>query len=115
MNPVGLLLIDGGATGYSYPKPDEEADVGTADTNRVVMQFTGLLDKNRKEIYEGDLLRGSAGSGDQIDEVMWSDREARWILHNAETSDGEAHFFAAVCEVIGNIYENPELLNPTEV
>ena len=71
----------------------------------VVMQFTGLTDKNGKEIYEGDILKHETGGLSSIEYEA-----PHFILrhHPEGGSDFPApkNFF----EVIGNIYENPELL-----
>lgn len=77
-----------------------------------LMQFTGILDKNGKEIYEGDCVQFTQHLFNtpeekfpvKIKEVKWLDWEGKWNLR--ETNAGESNF-----EVIGNIYENPELLN----
>lgn len=69
----------------------------------ILMQFTGLCDKNGKEIYEGDLVRNSHYGWDQqkVHEVSWNyDGIA---LSGAEIADATRHEL----EVIGNIYENP--------
>ena len=64
-----------------------------------LMQFTGLKDKNGKEIYEGDIVKWDKVSG----EVKM--RNASWIFE-----DGWLLDIPEGVEVIGNIYENKELL-----
>ena len=74
----------------------------SASTTRfVLMQFTGLLDKNRKEIYEGDIL----SVGFQKGEVYWHEEYAMYIGKDI----GASHEWKGG-EIIGNIYENPELI-----
>lgn len=81
------------------------------DKSVPIMQFTGLTDKSGKEIYEGDILKCNWNDDrypiHNIGPVEWNEREACWKLGEGGTAkdDAEAHF-----EVIGNIYENPELL-----
>jgi hypothetical protein len=127
MHDVGFLLIGHGATGYSHPTVGEEASVGTEDTNRVLMQFTGLKDKNGKEIYEGGLRISDKHYVDQneplIRKVLFESRPPAcgFILRDAE-HDYIEHFGRIMkdddtdwdVEVIGNIYENPELLETVE-
>lgn len=72
-----------------------------------VMQYTGLKDKNGKEIYEGDIIEFDKiewGGDDNIHVVSWNDKDAQWDWGGGNTSDMDYR------TVIGNIYENPELL-----
>ena len=87
----------------------------------VLMQSTGLKDKNGVEIFEGDIvvawsngLEGTfvikwrqEGSPSWILYPAWQNSEF-WNLHGSLHSDGQ-HYDKGI-EVIGNIYENPELL-----
>jgi uncharacterized phage protein (TIGR01671 family) len=94
-------------TGYSSDFPTGE--------DMILMQFTGLHDKNGKEIYEGDVLkcgryvlgRGPADKGYRNRVVNWSGTRGSWIL---DDDDGWNASIYSNIEVVGNFYENPELL-----
>jgi len=87
----------------------------------VVMQFTGLQDKNGKEIYEGDIVAGYPHGSVFI---AWDDQYACFSCYWFYTNEGESvsedfGLFAVQLEsckadwcVVGNIYENAELLEP---
>ena len=78
----------------------------------VLMQSTGLVDKNGKEIFEGDILdyKGRKAL------VRWHGSYASFIyrfvdeLQNRNTEWKPLYLAYMKCEIIGNIYENPELL-----
>ena len=82
-----------------------------------IMQFTGLKDNNGKEIYEGDIVKHP--DADEPEDLGWEiifenyafrGKMVRIIAGEGELTEFDNYF--ADCEVIGNIYENPELLNP---
>ncbi len=71
-----------------------------------LMQFTGLKDKKGKEIYEGDLVK----SWNNIYEVRWKLNRFTFILVKKLKVKMKDNLTDNK-EIIGNIYENPELIN----
>ncbi len=79
----------------------------------VLQQFTNLLDKNGKEICEGDILKAKSYED-------WGDKDGFYYNHEVKFSTNKAGitnlagflYIPEDCEIIGNIFENPELLKP---
>lgn len=70
-----------------------------------LIQYTGLKDKNGKEVYEGDIIQ-RYGEGRYT--IYWHNNTACWRMEGftgITKSD-----IALACEIIGNIYENPEIV-----
>ena len=83
--------------GYSDPMPIEEKE------RYILMQYTGLKDKNDKEIYEGDRVRIANQRTGQVFE-----RLGCWFV---ELGKELGYYPTQDIEIIGNIYENPGLLS----
>ncbi|ODS87276.1 MAG: hypothetical protein ABS44_11710 [Chryseobacterium sp. SCN 40-13] len=79
-----------------------------------VGQFTGLHDKNGKEIYEGDLLTLDSYNfrylKDTIWEVIYSESDTMFKFKNNKNSRETGRYGFHSFYVIGNIHENPELV-----
>lgn len=90
----------------------EDDEVYTDPLPLKLQQYAGLKDKNGKEIYEGDIMALETKGGKNLKVIVWNDTDAcfGWTDGNDDSwPDGFTGFYDEY-EVIGNIYENPELL-----
>lgn len=112
----GDLHLNSGKMPHIHPDPFTSKSIDP----KTVGQFTGLKDKNGKEIYEGDIIRSFDSNGDAIlHYIVWE--EARFVaLYKGRN-------FSSKCflkqdwldefdkEVVGNIYDNKNLLGEVEL
>ena len=76
-----------------------------------LMQYTGLEDKNNKEIYEGDIVKLRANHG--IGVIKYSDEWGAFVVEYVKSKPLAVlgmHYYKEDIEILGNIYENPELM-----
>jgi uncharacterized phage protein (TIGR01671 family) len=95
---------------HEIPNIQQKCDVWNVLPIKYVREFTGLKDKNGKEIYEGDIVKTPT---DKPMVISWSKKFASFVIDR----DGWmfSHWFGEGyngedVEVIGNIYDNPELI-----
>lgn len=119
---IGESLFNATAFGeitelYQYGvSNDNPTFMEDADSDRYILeQYTGLKDKNGKEIYEGDILKiGNKWNNDTTDiaEVKWY-RGGFMLKLKGYFGYRDIEYFDKDCEkheVIGNIHENPKLI-----
>ena len=97
-----------------YRNRDQEIELHPRDENILLMQSTGLKDKNGKEIFEGDIVLVldspyTVFYDNERGSYRLKPHDDRWNVDYMSNFSHGGNF-----EVVGNIYENPELLEGKE-
>lgn len=101
-----LMSISYGGNKCTDPEIDDSI---FNDSDFILMQFTGLCDKNGKEIYEGDIIKTEHGASGIC---VWGEEKAGFVFDCHEPNWSHPIYgMGGEKEVIGNKYENPELLS----
>ena len=111
----GEYTLFNGIGHYLHENHLEKATLDRYDDVEV-MEFTGILDKNKKEIYEGDICKLNGGAKDVFFEVAFEYgcfvARVPWKKDYSPELKAYCYFDSEIMivEVVGNIYEDPELL-----
>lgn len=104
-----------------YRNRNQEIELRPRDEDIILMQSTGLHDKNGKEIFEGDIIKNGEAVVDvknhpTLGFYTTPNGVERFFGDNTSIRDfnNDVEDFSDVTEIIGNVYENPELLEVTE-
>jgi uncharacterized phage protein (TIGR01671 family) len=109
MFKIGQITLEKGTWNF---EPNDRDFIGMSipfQPSFVLMQYTGLHDKNGKEIYEGDIVKIKYRDED-IGKVIYEHNGFSIDVTNMNKNYGRVSFVNNFMEVIGNIYDNPELL-----
>lgn len=94
---------------YKSPSGCFGGDIFIEVIPETVGQYTGLTDKNGAKIFEGDIISFEC-SGCAL--ITWDDDDARFvILYDENDKTDFSAFWGKDVEIIGNIHDNPELLD----
>lgn len=115
---TGFYLTDDGR--FTFPEGgwDLNGDMEISGTTGILMQFTGVKDKNGKEIFEGDILRWidwqQEGMKDWDRYIVKYNAPSfitEWFREGQKGLGEDTLTKSEEFEVLGNIYENPDLLS----
>ena len=119
----GSLITSINRAWISSEKTDSQRLRSISNTNAIwrsieiipdtICQFTGLCDKNGKRIWENNVVWLVYNGEEHIYQIVWDNSELDFKATNGEENYGSNFEYLLCCdeiEVIGNIFDNPELL-----
>ena len=113
---IPMFTDKGSFIEFQYIELGDEIECTLCGYNGEFEQCTGLKDKNGKLIYEGDIVKFNYDTDEIIAVVSWDDNEGQ-VGYYLNTTDyfkdkyvTDYDFYKNDYEVLGNIYENKELL-----
>lgn len=105
------LIIQSGFSDWNMPKPINYFEVDS----KTVVQFTGLKDKNNKKIYTNDIIEIKYANDESVHKfkVYYDYENAYYSLKEigCDNLDVLCGWSQSQLEVIGNVFDNPELLD----
>lgn len=110
-----MLSLDGNLYEHMYYGEEYHSlnDYRRLNNNYTVMQYIGLLDKNGKEIFEGDIVKQESAYGDtNLFVVKWSDKLCGFVPFTCGTCVARRYgtgINSQSVEIIGNVFENPNI------
>lgn len=110
MFKIGQITLEKGTWNF---EPNDRDFIGMSipyQPSFVLMQYTGLHDKNGKEIYEGDILKVYYKGMSEVGYVEYDNDYCEYKIIINTDKDYFSLWKSIDLEKIGNIYENPELL-----
>lgn len=109
-----FLILEYSQTGYDLGELEiikyESASFSTnGEIPYILMAYAGVIDKNGNRIFQGDFLRTEKGNLQEVkfDVLLLNDSYSKSFYCS---SGGKTWLFSANDEIVGNIYENPELV-----
>ncbi len=122
---TGIDITDGGKEVKLVYGDEETSDTWYYVRPETVGQYTGLKDKNGVKIYEGDIVDIDTYSYQEPEfsgrfKVIYNEVKGMWLFVDLEDENNEYTFeninayYITEIEIIGNIYDNPELLKESD-